>query len=344
MKTLRPSNAERWANCPGSVSIELGDTGDKYAKIGNAKHSLIQDVLAGNQVDMKLITENMAVYINYLMQYKDSLETVVHIERKLYQDETKEEDFMINGTPDCVIQFHDHLEIVDYKNGFIWVDAVFNFQILLYAYLAAKTYKLPVTKLVIVQSGTVKSTDIDLLDPNSIESITLATLLNIQEEIKSGQSTQFKYGSWCRFCPLRFDCPSYAETLNPIVTHLPNPFKADNETLAKLHKLVTYFRKYLVTVEEEMDRRVIERKEVVPGYTIGTKNGIRTYSASDEDIAKEFIDAGFSEDQLYERKLKSYTKLEKMGDLAKQIVDRNTVNKVKYVVIEDLYDSEMMLT
>lgn len=158
-----PSGAHRWANCPGSLALELDfpDDSSSYADEGTGAHTLASIVLnevpevscatfIGERLEIREgvtieVTQEMAEETQKYVDYVRAIEATGHglaVEQRVDFSQTlglePGEGF---GTADAVLFGDGHLTVVDLKFGKgVRVDAEENPQLMLYALGAMETF------------------------------------------------------------------------------------------------------------------------------------------------------------------------------------------------------------
>jgi hypothetical protein len=234
-----PSSAHRWTECTASAEAisRLGEQeeGEEAAE-GTRAHDEIERVLghlSGKLVDYSggsIVTvdpEHDAAYgVALVIDYIRNLPPgTLWIEQRVRLTD------QIWGR--CDVAHWDEasatLTIVDYKNGFVDVDAVENEQLRIYAAASIATHNLPAkwVRLVVVQ-------------PNSwmpvprvkqfVESATgLAAWAERVAAIPTGPLV-FKAGETCKYCPLFGRCPASQDVLlklNVMLANAPDAVRPD---------------------------------------------------------------------------------------------------------------------
>jgi hypothetical protein len=146
----RPSAADRWVNCPGSVALyklhQPEDTSSIYANEGSAAHALAEMCLLMGMDPHELVgdvvykdegegiwrcdedmADAVAFYIDYVREIAGE-DGAVESKVPLFYDSSRE------GTIDFVHSKGNHVDVIDYKHGQgVMVSAAENLQLLCYA-------------------------------------------------------------------------------------------------------------------------------------------------------------------------------------------------------------------
>ena len=130
---LSPSGAERWANCPGSVVLELGkpNDGNEHSKWGTAAHDVAERCLTSDYEAAKFrgvridvgphetvecdaeMVECVQTYVDYVRQAAGP-DGELHVEQRVEMDHLVPGCF---GTSDAVILRPDEIHVIDLKGG-----------------------------------------------------------------------------------------------------------------------------------------------------------------------------------------------------------------------------------
>lgn len=217
-----PSSAHRWIICsasaPGIAQLPEQDEGEEAAD-GTAAHEEIERILAkGGTPDL----DHPAAYgIALLLDYVRKLPPgQMWIEQRVRLTDK------IWGRCD-VCHWHEEsatLTIVDYKNGYVDVDAIENEQLQIYAAGSIYTHKLPAKHIRIV-----------VVQPNSFMPVprvkqwptSAAELFAFAERVAAIPSQPATFakdvGEHCRDCPLFGMCPTSKDVLLNLQTMLARP-------------------------------------------------------------------------------------------------------------------------
>src|SRR6478609_1680674 len=126
---LGASSAERWMNCPGSVTLiqalrsspDYEEADPDYRRDGTQAHALAAHCLEGDidcwEVDQAQFPELTAEMMNAVQEYLDyvrSLNGHRWTERRVHLPEFHVSFF---GTLDCVVESGMDCHVIDYKHG-----------------------------------------------------------------------------------------------------------------------------------------------------------------------------------------------------------------------------------
>ena len=245
----------------------------------------------------------------------------------------------LSGTVDVQIMNGDILELIDYKDGMGIVSAKGNLQLEQYAYGVLAGYKLPVNGA--YPFNTVRMTIIQpklaLRGMNAISShdVSVADLMaNMGTIIKQAAATDqpdaplVPGDSQCKFCRAKGSCSALASNVmkevgimfQPIASKPldiaqqsadKEPSTMDDAQIAQIMEAAPLMRQLLEGVEKEALRR-LKAGQTIAGLKLVNGRGSRTWSLNEEDTAARLIKMGVPKGAVYETKLVSPAKAEKL--------------------------------
>jgi len=237
---LPPSAAERWWNCPGSISLcstLLPGKSSSYSAEGNVAHSLAEELITG-KTDCKTLVDRVGEVVSYggfdieitdemvdgVFMYADTIkERITKLQKQgratpvFGKAEVKVSapsvDAEMRGTADYVLyQKGNLLSVFDFKYGKKAVEAKENKQLLIYALGAMEGegagIAFDAVELTIVQPRS------SLQPPVRTWGTTAKVILSFKEELKKRvratkrKGAKLEAGEWCRFCPASASCPT----------------------------------------------------------------------------------------------------------------------------------------
>ena len=349
---LSPSGASRWMACPGSIALEAEypDDSSEYAAEGTLAHDIAGQCLEEDlspfdfvgkrfEVDGFIFTvtrdmaEHVADYMKLVAEFAQG--GTLLVERKVDFSPVigVENSF---GTSDAIIIKDDTLTVIDLKYGMgVAVSAENNPQLMLYALGALNDYgdlaDFEHICMVIHQPR---------LNTVSECWISVAKLEEFGKEAKTAADTVGEavetYGAsdnWdtaylsagekqCKFCKAKGDCPAIrAEVETTVGTAIDKAATMDEmkeflgtvdaDAISTAMDKVALVEQWCKGVRGEAERRLLAGIEV-PGYKLITgRMGNRKWS--DEAAVEEaFKSYRFKIEQMYDFKLISPTKAEKL--------------------------------
>lgn len=245
----------------------------------------------------------------------------------------------LSGTVDCQIIGPDWIEIIDYKDGMGVVSAEGNMQLEQYAYGVLAGYKLPVNgdypaKRIIMTIIQPKLALKGMKPITSFERDVRDMLTNMGKIIVQAAATDAPDAplvpgeSQCKFCRAKGSCAALAGNVmkevgimfQPVVTQTldvaqqsadKDPTTMSDEQLRQIMEAAPLMRQLLDGVEKESLRR-LKAGQAVPGLKLVYGKGSREWSLSDEEIAEKLQKMGVPKSSIYETKLVSPAKAEKL--------------------------------
>lgn len=335
---LSPSAAKRWLTCPPSARLNekmlerFGEKSSSYAEEGTKAHSLaelklrhdsgaINDFCFDEQVKaLGDVTPKMDwatnVYVDTVMQKyyaakKTCADAVLWIEKRLDMSRWVPHCF---GTGDAGIISDDCLEVIDYKNGSgVRVDAQENPQARLYGLGGINEfgdlYDFPVVRNTIIQPN---------LDHITEEEISRKDLLAWGESIKpiaqlawEGKG-EFKSGEHCRFCAARALCwHRAADCMKAFSTGLDTPDVIPDTEIPHILEVADSAAAWIKDVKEYALGQALQGRQYSGYKLVSGKRPPRKWSNPD-GVVDQMSRAGYSDDQIYEKKLISVGDAEKL--------------------------------
>jgi hypothetical protein len=245
----------------------------------------------------------------------------------------------LSGTVDCQIMGDDWLELIDYKDGMGIVSAENNLQLEQYAYGVLAGYKLPVNgaypfktiRMTIIQpklavKGMRPITSYEV--PTSQLLANMGTIISQAAATDAPDAPLVPGESQCKFCRAKGSCNALASNVmkevgimfQPVVTQTldvaqqsadKDPSTMDDAQIAQIMEAAPLMRQLLEAVEKEALRRM-EMGQVIPGLKLVNGRGSRTWALPEEEMAEKLIKMGIPKSAVYETKLVTPAKAEKL--------------------------------
>jgi hypothetical protein len=245
----------------------------------------------------------------------------------------------LSGTVDIQIIAGDVLELIDYKDGMGVVSAEGNMQLEQYAYGVLAGYKLPVNGT--YPFDTVCMTIIQPklalkgMKPITSHTVSVRSLLDnmgtiiLQAAATDKTDAPLVPGeSQCKFCRAKGSCSALASNVmegvgvmfQPVTTQTTeiaqqaadkDPAKMDDQQLRQIMEGAPLMRQFLEAVEAETLRR-LNGGVTIPGLKLVNGRGSRAWSLPEDQIAEKLIKMGVPKGAVYETKLVSPAKAEKL--------------------------------
>lgn len=332
---LPPSSAERWKNCPGSVTLSKQfpqDTTSTYAEEGTHAHSVaelklryVNGEINSSNFTRKLnklkksefwcgeMDEATNFYMDAVLEIKSGMgeDAELLIEQHFNLDEYVPESF---GTSDAVVIGDGVINVIDLKYGKgVKVDAVNNSQLRLYGLGAAGLfegiYDFDRVRMTIIQPR---------LDHISTEEVSLEELRRwAAEEIRPAAeealagSERTACGDWCQFCPAKAVCRARAEyCLELARDEFKAPALLTTEEIGEVLRRAEAIKKWAADIADYALQQALAG-EHYDGWKVVEGRSNRKY-ADEVKVADRLKQEGFDEAMLYERKLLGLTAMEKL--------------------------------
>lgn len=363
------SSCERWWNCPGSVREVAMMPPQKtsiFAAEGTAAHTIGERCLitgvdatsyAGTTLEVDgyqiEITDEMCEAVQlYLDTIRTDMEMYqVHIsdlqvEHKFHLDFIDPDAF---GTNDCnIVIFGQKVIVYDYKHGSgVAVDAEDNKQGLFYALGAIQGHEVTEIEVVIVQPRAFHADG-----PVRRWAVTLEQLNQFAEDLKmrieetKRPDAPLRSGDHCKktFCAAMASCPAVRKTVeNAAMTvfseqpvgKLPDPSALTKVMLRRILEAMPMMDQWLRSVEAYAEAKANAGEEILGFKLVRGREGNRKWA--DEDIASGMLSDLMPEDKMFERKLMSPTKIEKIlgKEHKKQIDSLITRSEGKIILVSE---------
>jgi hypothetical protein len=255
----------------------------------------------------------------------------------------------LSGTVDCQIIGPDWIELIDYKDGMGVVSAEGNMQLEQYAYGVLAGYKLPVNgdypvkrvimtiiqpKLALKGMQVTTSWECDVRDMLT----NMGTLVAQAAATDAPDAPLVPGESQCKFCRAKGSCAALAGNVmkeigvifppvhtvtNPGVHISQQPYDVaqqsankdpstmDDAQIAQIMEAAPLMRQLLEGVEAEALRRM-QAGQTIPGLKLVNGRGSRAWALPEEQMAEKLIKMGIPKTAVYETKLVSPAKAEKL--------------------------------
>ena len=239
IKSVSKSKLDIFDKCPLQAWKKERDTGhtsthSRNLDIGVLAHELAAKAVA-ESVGINRVVSNLEErfpldvifqvqedinFAKLLLNYGEDL-TIIGVEESASLSiESMNNEFRINTRYDCLgrltVKNQTYIVVDDFKTGFQLKTQV-DTEALLYAYVAYKTYDLPVIfRRISLNSGKVWSKEFSIEGLKRIESSILLKIAKYKEEMESDYVPEHTPGSHCYYCPELMRCQGrkYIDTLN----------------------------------------------------------------------------------------------------------------------------------
>lgn len=315
----------RWSQCPGSVRLSQGieSRSSSYAEEGTRAHAVAEQVLKGNgyppDTDPEM-QEAVQVYIDTVDGDWNG-NCLLEVECRFNLDNIHKGLF---GTSDAVIYDKKEklLRVYDYKHGQgIAVEVPNNPQLLYYGLgaLLSLGYPCKEVELVIVQprcphpDGPVRRWRIP-----AVELVDFAADLVQYAKATEAPDAPLKPGDWCRFCPAAASCPALKQLAQEQARQEFRPeLSYDPVKLAEALHHLPILEAY-IKATREFAYGEAEHGRTPPGWKLVAKRATRKWIDEENvvSVLKAKIELA-TDDDLFDRKLKSPAMIEKIVGKAK---------------------------
>ena len=331
---LSASGAKRWLMCPPSARLEerFEDTTSSYAEEGTRAHALAEariryDLLKTiNKKEFDTIWKDMApdtemeemselyedlITEKYSAALAKTKDAMLLIEERLDFSHIVPEGF---GTGDAIIIADGTMEVIDLKYGKgVHVYAEDNPQIRLYGLGALQKYgylyDIKEVALTIVQPR---------LDNVSTELLAAETLEEWGEQYVRPRALladkgegDYCTGDHCQFCKGKAICRARAEEALSLAKHeFATPPILDDDEIPEILMLLDKAEAWIKDIKDYAYQKALAGTKW-PGFKLVEGRSNRCYM-DEELVADKLMANGYEDNQIYEKKLKGITAMEKL--------------------------------
>ncbi len=343
---ISPSASYRYMKCAGSykliqsLNIISGKPSDSAIE-GTAVHKYIELNLKNpeyrykaSDYEVKLsseMRENGQKMIDYVNSYRNA-------DYEIFSEEYIDLSFLKldgfdGGTADAVILSKDRsmLEIVDYKNGTNPVYAFQNSQLMIYAVGAVHKFGIEkgLIKLTIIQPNVRDMPDSYCISYKELMEWRDMELVPSILRVLSDNPPFYPEESVCKYCPASGYCEHQKQYLIQQAQTDFTDTLPDISTLSYLQKLrivkyATHIQNFIDAVKDTVLEEMKAGKQY-EGLKLVRKNTRRKLVEGADDVIMSPLLDYLTEDEIYTRKMKSLSELEK---LLKSKTDKKTVDDV----------------
>ena len=248
----------------------------------------------------------------------------------------------LSGTVDCQIVANDTLEIIDYKDGMAPVEAENNMQLEQYAIGKLAEYRLPINmpqmypfkrvwmtiiqpKLALKGMNPVVSWDV----PVSYLLQRVDVLTREALATDAPNALLIPGESQCKYCRAKGSCSALASNVMKEIGVMFQPVKTDvldvaqqsankdpavmsDDQIRQIMEAAPLMRQLIEGVEKEAQRR-LESGQSIPGLKLVNGRGSRAWVLPEDEMAEKLIKMGIPKTAIYETKLVSPAKAEKLS-------------------------------
>ena len=275
----------------------------------------------------------------------------------------------LSGTVDVQIIGGNVLEIIDYKDGMAPVEAENNLQLEQYAIGKLAECKLPMNMPEMYPWREVRMTIIQPklalrgLNPIVTWIVPVSYLLERADELfhealatDAVNAPLVPGESQCKYCRAKGSCSALASNVmkevgimfQPTVTQTfdvaqqsadKDPATMDDDQLRQIMEAAPLMRQLLEGVEKEALRR-LQSGKAIAGLKLVNGRGSRAWNLSDDQIAEKLVKMGIPKSAIYETKLVSPAKAEKLS-WSKRDGSKVTLSELQLKRLEQEYVSKL---
>ena len=245
----------------------------------------------------------------------------------------------LSGTVDVQIIGGGVLELIDYKDGMAPVDAKGNMQLEQYAYGVLAGYKLPVNgaypfdtvrmtiiqpKLAMKNMNPISSFDVSVRDLMA----NMGTIIRQAAATDAPDAPLVPGESQCKYCRAKGNCFALASNVmkevgimfQPIVNQTldvaqqsadKDPTAMNDAQIRQIMEAAPLMRQLLEGVEKEALRR-LKAGQSIDGLKLVNGRGSRAWALPETEIAEKLVKMGIPKTAIYETKLVTPAKAEKL--------------------------------
>ena len=245
----------------------------------------------------------------------------------------------LSGTVDVQIIGNGVLELIDYKDGMAPVDAKGNMQLEQYAYGVLAGYKLPINgaypfdtvrmtiiqpKLAMKNMNPISSCDVSVSDLMA----NMGTIVKQAAATDAPDAPLVPGESQCKYCRAKGNCSALASNVmkevgimfQPIVNQTldvaqqsadKDPTAMNDAQIRQIMEAAPLMRQLLEGVEKEALRR-LKAGQSIDGLKLVNGRGSRAWALPESEIAEKLVKMGIPKTAVYETKLVTPAKAEKL--------------------------------
>lgn len=304
----------------GTLAHELGEAMIRRDVLGEMDAEAFDkelDRITENELFTTEMLDVVPIYAEYVASEfaaskAQTSDAVLLIEQRVDLTKWVPEAF---GSCDAVIIADGVLKVMDYKHGKgVPVSAVGNKQLMLYGLGAYDKYSflydIHTVELHIIQPR---------IDNISVWSLTVEDLLKwAEDEVKPKASLAYdgagelQAGDWCKFCKVKARCRAlYQKTVEVAKLDFQEPPLLNDDEIASVLANAPAIQEWLNSVSEYATNEASVNGKIWPGFKLVEGRSQRKWSNEDQ-VAQILIDNGFSEDEMYNMKLKGISEIERL--------------------------------
>ena len=323
-KLVSPSSSSMWLFCAGSshAQLHMPDLFSHPAEEGTAVHMMAEACFRfdcdtgrflGKEFNNITMTESMCDDVQEFLNLCRGYEGKRYVEYKLSMPSISDELF---GTLDFAVAAAKVLYLFDLKYGFENVTVDANGQLWIYALMLLQ--ELPEVETIVLGIFQPRVRSHNKLETKTVSALQIKQWSQevLKPAVKAAlDSTSPRTpGGHCKHCKAKITCPEYLSWCN---YHIEPPFNLSSETIATVLKWAPTVKK-LIAQAESYGNDWLQRGIKIPGCKLVKK--VKHRKIKDErTLASDLLDAGVSENLIFNRKIKTPAQLEKSID--KQLLE-----------------------
>ena len=362
---IAPSSGYKRLNCSGSgyAELEMPNLFSYPAEEGTGAHEHCQacfnlkvpaTFFLGKVFNDIVVTREQCVHVQFYLDtindYGRGVQYLHYVEHRITLPEISEHLF---GSCDNAIFLHHNgfLYVDDFKYGFDNVEVEGNVQLWIYALAMLSLRDRAMYRLLMALGFKVKGIQISIIQPRTMNGETYKTQLITPYDLESWGIQVLKpamiaaldphasrtAGVHCKHCKAKITCPEYLKWCNGVIEP---PFQLTVDTIRNYMELEPSAKK-LFEQAKQYGTEKLQRGFTVAGCKLVKTNKHRKLS-NDEECATALLAGGATEEDVYTKKVKTPSQLEKsVGKVLKATVEAYTFKPEGSPVIALISDNRV---
>jgi hypothetical protein len=280
-----PSQADRFTHCLASIDhLEANPMPpSKYALAGSNVHSVIEESLKDPNYIFEHADELPEGTLDSVLGFVDVVRAVVTPLSEIKIEENIAHSLQgesVGGTPDVTVwnPTTGELHLFDYKNGYRYVDAENNMQLLQYAFITVEDMVMTPRKIVMHVYQPNRNDAPHKMWETTVDRVKEyeTTLDQTITNYNMGMATHTP-GPWCEYCN-KAECPAISKEIEVVKT---STAILNRKTSKDLVRFLEY-KKQVVGAFKDAEAilldRMVNKKEKVAGFKVVTAIGNRKWT------------------------------------------------------------------
>lgn len=331
---VSPSGLARVILCPGSIAEELDapiKPSSKAAETGTRLHDIVAGVLERSR-PIPTLEFDQSIWVDDAINFFHTLKNGSPEQSEVYIEQGGDLSAfnlpMLKGTADVTIKSKDSIRIIDWKFGFKEVKATWNPQLIAYALMMLGDDvlnlppRLPVHIHIAqppIQNYSYWETELKTIRDYCNEVIYPAIVKADQPDAERNPGNE-----QCLFCGAKYNCIARAKWLREEVSKVQRAYRSKDKVTvdewSDIYTSIVNLQKAMTELKEFLYGKLINGNSV-KGYKLVQGRKTRKWKAEEDMILRFFADYEIPSDKLYESKLLSVAKAEKLMKGLKQNED-----------------------